>query len=219
MKAIVRIAGAPPKQVRPFRSRWLRRFIRRAREHHLLNNPTVLSRIALLSVGFYAALRRSEIAALNVGDIKFGVALTGVVKVDFVRVIIRKSKTDPGGYGQSVVLPATGRDCCPVFWLRRHLARRPAIPSAPLFISDCGRRILPATVAFIVKDTVLAFAPRHAPSAYSGHSLRRGGLTALSMAGAHEVLVQRVARHKDPRSTAKYIEPPFSALLAAYLNA
>jgi integrase len=182
-------------------------------------HPTVISRITMLSVGFYAALRCSEIAALNVGDIKFGKALVGSHYINYACVLIRKSKTDPGGFGQSVTLPATDRDCCPVFWLRRLLKRRPTNPDAPLFISDAGRRILPQTVAFIVKDTITAFAPRHAPSAYSGHSLRRGGLTALALAGAHESIVRRVARHKDPRSTAKYLEPPFSALFEAYMDA
>lgn len=219
MKGITRIAGAPPVQKRPFRSRWLRRFIRRARERNLLRTPTVVSRIAMLSVGFYAALRRSEIAALNVGDIKFGKALVGSRYVNYARVLIRKSKTDPGSIGQSVVLPATDRDCCPVFWLRRLLRRRPPNPEAPLFISDSGHRIVPQTVAFVVKDTITAFAPRHAPSAYAGHSLRRGCLSALAKAGAPAFLISRVARHKDPRSTAKYLEPPFSALLEAYVNA
>lgn len=108
MKGITRIAGAPSVQKLPFRSRWLRRFIRRAREHNLLNVPTVLSRITLLSVGFYAALRRSAIAALNVGDIKFGKALVGSRYVNYARVLIRKSKTDPGNSGQSVLPPLTG---------------------------------------------------------------------------------------------------------------
>jgi site-specific recombinase XerD len=89
---------------------------------------------------------------------------------------------------------------------------------APLFVSCDGRRIQPQFVADTVKDTVICVAPSHSASAYSGHSLRHGGLTALSLAGAPDMLVQKIARHKDPRSTEKYIRPSLSSLREAYMH-
>jgi integrase len=58
---------------------------------------------ALLSLGFAAALRRSELVALKVGDL--------VEVADGFRLTVRKSKTDQEGEGAEVAIP---RGC----WLR-----------------------------------------------------------------------------------------------------
>jgi integrase len=69
---------------------------------------------ALLLVCWAAALRRSELVALEVGDLDFepeGVVLT-----------IRRSKTDPEGAGVTVAVPLGGEEAtCPVGALRRWL--------------------------------------------------------------------------------------------------
>ena len=69
---------------------------------------------ALLLIGWTAALRRSELVALEVGDLAFepeGVVLT-----------IRRSKTDREGAGASVAVPLGGEEAtCPVGALRRWL--------------------------------------------------------------------------------------------------
>lgn len=177
-------------------------------------------RISLLCVGFYAALRRSELAALNIGDISFHHAFVRGHSVEYANLCIRRSKTDQTFAGQNIVLPPTGRSCCPVLWLRRQLQlRRLSSAESPLFTTDSGQRLPPAHVAFIVKDVVATVAPSHVSALYAGHSLRRGGLTALSTAGAPDAIVQRHARHKDYRSTAKYLAPPLSALVDAFRRA
>ena len=79
-----------------------------------------------------------------------------------------------------------------------------------------GVRLFPEHVAYIVKDTISLVAPLHCAADYAGHSLRRGGITALSAAGAPEY---RLARHKDPRSTAKYVAPSLSVLVPLYQRA
>jgi integrase len=213
-RGIARITASRPVQKHPFRSRWLRRLVRRTR--HCNDDPTVITHITLLCVGFYACLRRSEITALNVGDIKISSSRVRGNVVVFAVIKIRRSKTDQTGKGCHQYLPATGRDCCPVFWLQRLLAIRPAAKQTHLFASDDGSRFSAASVAYVVKNTVMAVAPRHAHANYSGHSLRRGGLTALSLAGAPNILVQKIARHKDPRSTEKYIRPSLASLHDVY---
>lgn len=70
---------------------------------------------AALLLGFAAALRRSELVAIDVADLHFtrrGVAVT-----------IRRSKTDPQGEGAVIGVPCgTGNGSCPVRALRRWLA-------------------------------------------------------------------------------------------------
>lgn len=220
MKGIARTNAAPPKRKHPFRSRWLRRYVRLARDRNTYRSPNFIARFSLLTVGFYAALRRSELAALNRNDIAFHRASSGGTIHVYVTITIRKSKTDQEGVGQTVTLLSTGRDCCPLRWLRRLLSLRPnAPPTDPLFTNSTNLRITPARIAEIVKDSVAVLAPRHSVDNFSGHSLRRGGLTALSMAGAPLHVVQQHARHKDPRSTAVYIAPPLSILARAFSKA
>jgi len=218
MRGVARLTAKPPSRKRPFRSRWLRRLARRAADAGSSDNPELVARMCLLSVGFYGALRRSEIAALNVSDVRFSHARAGGHDYDFALVTIRHSKTDQISAGQVVTLLPTRRACCPLFWLRRRLALLPASGSAPLFLID-GVRVTPANVAWVVKDVIRVVAPSHSTADYAGHSLRRGGLTALASAGAPPAVVQQQARHRDPRSTAGYIQPSLTFLASAFRHA
>jgi integrase len=92
--------GHPPKQVAPFIIDDLAR----------VAGPMGRSRRdlrdrAVLLVGFFGALRRSEIIVLDFEDIEFidpGLVIT-----------IRKSKTDQTGHGQAVRLPRRSDILCP----------------------------------------------------------------------------------------------------------
>ncbi len=68
---------------------------------------------ALLLIGFGAALRRSEIVALNVEDVD-------IIKVG-LNITVKKSKTDQEGIGQVVSIPreVTREDVCPVVALKK----------------------------------------------------------------------------------------------------
>jgi site-specific recombinase XerC len=69
---------------------------------------------ALLLVGRAAALRRSELVALDVGDLGF--------EPEGVVLMIRRSTTDWGGAGASVAVPFGGEEAtCPVGALHRWL--------------------------------------------------------------------------------------------------
>ncbi len=82
---------------------------------------------AVFLIGFHAALRRSEIAALNVEDLRFereGVVLT-----------LRKSKTDQEGAGYEIGLPTHPIEAiCPVRALKTWLEAS-TIAEGPLFRS------------------------------------------------------------------------------------
>jgi len=60
---------------------------------------------AILTLGFSAALRRSELVALDVQDL--------VPDRDGLRLLIRRSKTDQEGAGQEIAVPH-GRHLRPV---------------------------------------------------------------------------------------------------------
>jgi site-specific recombinase XerD len=69
---------------------------------------------ALILVGFFGALRRSELVGLNIEDVTF--APEGAI------LTIRKSKTDQEGRGRAVAIPyAKKAELCPVRALQAYL--------------------------------------------------------------------------------------------------
>jgi integrase len=147
---------------------------------------------ALLLVGFAAALRRSELVALDVTDLRFvpeGVVLT-----------LRRSKTDAEGRGTEIAIPCgTSERTCPVLTLRAWLEAA-GIESGAVFRSvnrhgGLGVRLSDRDVALAVKQAVEAAG--YKPEAYSGHSLRSGFITSAARAGVPEAHIQNQSRHKS----------------------
>src|SRR4051812_19303579 len=71
-----------------------------------LAGPRALRDRALLLVGFAGALRRSELVALDVADLRF--VAEGVV------LALRRRKTDQEGHGTEIAIPygQSERTCC-----------------------------------------------------------------------------------------------------------
>jgi integrase len=123
---------------------------------------------ALLAVGWAAALRRSELVALDVEDLEE--TSNGIL------LHIRRSKTDQAGEGQTVGVPGDGSRIKPVPALRAWLAAA-GITSGPVFKrvrrgGVLGERLKAAAVAEIVKDR--AHRAGFDVARLSGHSLRAG---------------------------------------------
>ena len=78
---------------------------------------------AMLLIGFGAALRRTEIVALTIGDIE-------VVENRGLSVLVRRSKTDQHGRGRTIAIWANHRDpeFCPVSAFEAWMAFRSAAP-------------------------------------------------------------------------------------------
>ena len=134
---------------------------------------------ALLLLGFAAALRRSELVALDVPDLEFDAA-RGLL------VTVRRSKADQEQEGAQVAVPyALKPERCAVRALRRYLDAA-AIHRGPVFrqvrrgdhLTD--RRLSDQSVALIVKRR--AQAAGVPPALLSGHSLRAGYATAAAAA-------------------------------------
>jgi integrase len=154
---------------------------------------------ALLALGFAAALRRSELVALQVGDL--------IEVPDGLRVLIRKSKTDQEGAGQEVAIPR-GHHIRPVETLQAWLTAA-GITAGPVFrqVTQTGRV---SEVALGDDGYVKAIKKRAAaagldPAGFSGHSLRAGFLTSASEQGASPFKLQEVSRHKSVDVLASYV--------------
>jgi integrase len=154
---------------------------------------------AVLLLGFAGALRRSELAALEVGDIEF---LT-----EGMRVTIRRSKTDQEGAGQTVAI-MRGACACPVEAVRQWFERA-KITAGPVFrpVTKGGRlmefALTPHSVGMIVKT----YAGRAGFDAreFGAHSLRAGFLTSAAMRGASIFKMMDVSRHKSVDTLRSYV--------------
>ena len=157
-----------------------------------LEGPRALRDRALLLVGFAGALRRSELVALDVADLRCvpeGMVLT-----------LRRRKTDQDGRGTEIAIPyGQSERTCPVLALRAWLAAR--IASGPIFVSinrygTIGtKRLSPIDVARVVKAAVEAAGAD--PKDFAGHSLRSGFITSAARAGVAERHIQNQSGHRS----------------------
>lgn len=157
---------------------------------------------AILLLGFLTGLRRSEIAALDLGDITF--------EPEGVVLHLRRSKTDQIGRGRDVLAPYQAREeACPVRALRAWLVLR-GEQEGPLFIRlDRAARGFERLSGRGIARMVQRLAARASldPSLFSGHSLRRGFCTEASRLGASETEISRSTGHSPGSRVLKgYIE-------------
>jgi site-specific recombinase XerC len=165
---------------------------------------------ALLLMGFAGALRRSELAAIELdGDPE----TAGAVRLEFVsegiEVHLGRSKGDQEGRGAVVAIPITGTPLCPVAaleaWLQASRIRRGAVFRG---IDRWGRLrcagLTPGAIATIVKRACRAVGLN--PRVFSAHSLRSGMATTAHRLGHDAVRIQRTLRHKRAETTMGYIQ-------------
>lgn len=173
----------------------------RARLDTLGAGPAGLRDRALLLIGFAGAFRRSELVALDIGDLQF--TLAGVV------ITVRRSKTDQEGRGTSKGIPmglfvAT----CPVRALRAWIEAAELVSGALFRPIDRhgnikAQRLTAHAVARIVKRA--AGAARLEVEHFSGHSLRVGLATAAAAVGAGDRSIQKQTGHKSRAMLDHYI--------------
>lgn len=153
---------------------------------------------ALISLGFAAALRRSELVALDVEHLER--TPEGLI------VHIVRSKTDQEGAGHQVAV-LSGTKIRPVKALDAWLTAA-GIKSGPVFrqIRKGGHlaadRLKDAAVATIIKDR--AEAAGLDPRFFAGHSLRSGFVTSALAAGADTLKVMGITRHQSVNTLKEY---------------
>ena len=173
------------------------------------NLPNTLTGIrdkALLLVGFVSAMRRSEIAALKMSNLKF--------VEEGIELHLNWSKTG----GRDIPIPyGSNPMTCPVRSLKAWL-KEANITEGAIFrsVNKHGQirdePLTGAAIALIVKrnsyvqDKIVRAVERgeHAPS-YAGHSLRAGFCTTAAIQGVPEHLIMAQAGHKKSDTTKKYI--------------
>ncbi len=159
---------------------------------------------AVIAVGFAGALRRSEICALGVDDVKF-VGEAGEEHGMFL--VIRSSKTDQLGRGQRIAIP-DGSSIRPVKRLRLWLTlsgidRGPAFQTMRRGGRLQGRALSPSDIPRLVKQSVRAIGLD--PAKYSSHSLRAGFVTSAAVHRARLDKIMEVTRHRNANMLLRYI--------------
>jgi site-specific recombinase XerD len=146
---------------------------------------------ALLLLGFGGAFRRSELVALDVGDLE--------ETEDGLRVTIRRSKTDQDAVGTTIAI-IRGGACCPVKAIKAWL-KAAGISEGPVFrpVRKGGRVRDQRLTAKSVCDLVKSYADRVGLDAtlFGAHSLRAGFLTSAARRGASVFKMRDVSWHKS----------------------
>ncbi|EZP68587.1 Phage integrase [Novosphingobium resinovorum] len=154
---------------------------------------------AILALGLAAALRRSELVALQLADIQL---------VDQgLTVRVGHSKTDQEGEGATIAVPA-GKVLHPVAHLNAWLTVRGGAPG-PLFtrVGTRGEFTLEAMSDRSVARLVKSYAKMQGldPETIAGHSLRAGFLTEAARTRASLAKMQEVSRHKSLKVLMGYV--------------
>jgi integrase len=158
--------------------------------------------IALLQIGFFGALRRSELVAIRFSDLNF--------VSEGVEILIPRSKTDQTGEGQVCAIPWGDLVLCPPTALKiwcekanitqgyvfRGITRSGQLSEQPLEANYFSRLLKNAA-----QDSKL---PN--PERYSGHSLRRGFAVAASQQGVSLSAIMQQGRWKDAGTAIGYME-------------
>jgi site-specific recombinase XerD len=154
---------------------------------------------AVMALGLAAALRRSELVALQLADLE-------LVR-EGLKLTIRHSKTDQEGEGQVVAVPS-GKVLKPAQRLNDWLRVRGG-EAGPLFYRTDAQGILirepmsDRSVARLIKR----YAERVGldPASVGAHSLRSGFLTEAARAGASLPKMQEVSRQKKVEVLLGYV--------------
>ena len=201
LKGLARLRGTAQRQVQALR------------EHHILcmleqcgNSLIGLRNAAIISLGFSAALRRSEICALTIADIE----IISPGRGDDSRrmfVHIRKSKTDQAGKGQRIGVP-DGQSIKPIRrledWLQSSGINRGFVFQSMARGGNLrGRPLHPVDIPRLLKHYAETIGLD--PAEISGHSLRAGFVTSAAVHHARLDKIMEITRHSNPETVMRYI--------------
>lgn len=193
MRGIRRRIGVAPNRKSPVTARVIAAMLA-----HIPDSLAGRRDRAILLLGFAAALRRSEVAALNAEDLELA--------PEGIRLSVRRSKTDQESAGYVIAIPQ-GTKLRPMQAIKDWLAAS-GITEGPLFrpIGKGGRlaatSLSDKSVAEIVKR--YAGAAGLDPAMFSGHSLRAGFVTSALESGSDVLSVMDVTRHRNVNSLKVY---------------
>lgn len=166
-----------------------------------LEAPRAERDAAILLLGFAGGFRRSELAELELRDVRF--------QREGVAVVLRSSKTDQEGEGRVVAIARGERaETCPVRALEGWIGERGPEGGALFRRVDRFGRVL---VEGLSGQGIAGVVKRAAAGAgldaerYAGHSLRAGLVTAAHEAGKADSVIMRTTGHRSVITLARYI--------------
>ncbi|MCY4000315.1 MAG: site-specific integrase [Bacteroidetes bacterium] len=154
----------------------------------------------IISLGFAAALRRSELCSLKMEDVNF-------ISSDRIILTIRQSKTDQQGNGQMIAV-LEGKSIRPVTRLHTWIEKTNLLHGY-LFQTFrkgghlSGKPLNHSEIPRIVKKYAEKIGL--SPVDYSGHSLRAGFVTSAAVHHARLDKIMEVTRHRNPATVLQYI--------------
>lgn len=194
LRGVRRSKGKPQRQVAPLLKQDLLALL------PLMRGTKGIRDRALLLLGFAAALRRSELVALDVADLQF--VSEGLI------VHQRRGKTDQEGAGRKIAVPNGRTSACPVKAVRQWLEHANIVSGAVFRSISKGQviaagRLTGPSVALILKG----YAEKAGlPAAnISGHSLRSGLVTSAAQIGVSTYKIQQQTGHRSAEMLARYI--------------
>jgi integrase len=155
---------------------------------------------ALLLVGFAGGFRRSELVAIDCGDIER--VRQGLV------ITLRRSKTDQDGVGRKIGIPLGRSKWCPVAALEDWLDAARIEDGSIFRRVDRHQRVFAEhlsgeAVCLVVRERVAAAG--YDAQGYSGHSLRAGLATSAVLAGVSTLKIRGQTGHASDAMLSRYV--------------
>lgn len=190
LRGIAAREGKPPKKAQPLLLYQARDLILK-----LDGSMSGVRDKALILLGWALFLRRSEIVALNYEQIVF--------MPDHILTHLGRSITDQENVGLTLTVPRLDGPACPVAALELWI-RVSEITEGPIFrrvfkggsIGSSHQRLTPSSVNLILKRRAREAGVSNG-QLFSGHSLRRGGITESYACKVPEEAIQQLSRHKS----------------------
>ena len=199
MTGILRTYGKPKEKARALQPDELQKI-----HLSLLDEDTLTSARddALLQIGFFGALRRNELVAIQYEHIQW--------EKEGITIVLPHSKTDQLHEGQLCSIPYGNETLCAIKALEKWLCLA-KITKGPVFrriiaVNQlCATGLTPLSVNHILKKRakLACITDTHQ---LSSHSLRRGLATSAAKAGARLETIMRAGRWKQTNTVMEYIE-------------
>lgn len=158
---------------------------------------------AAFVIAFFAALRISEFVAPNKKS-SSSLSLCDVLLFDnFVKIFIKKSKTDQAGLGAWIQLNSFNSPICPVKVTASYLALRP-VCLGNFFIHQDLSPLTKFQFNFILQSSLSFLHLDHLK--FSSHSFRIGAATEAARLGLDSLLIKKLGRWESDRFRL-YIRP------------
>ncbi|MBY6185499.1 tyrosine-type recombinase/integrase [Marinobacter hydrocarbonoclasticus] len=156
----------------------------------------------LIAVGFAGALRVSDLASLQIEDVRL---YPNGANLGFET---RKRRSE---FSQVPIVAGTDPGRCPVALLQRYLTKLGSA-NGPLFRRANRNRqplekgLHPSSVARIIMKRATEIGLTASHGGVSGHSLRRGFIDSALLKGAPISEVMKISGHRDPKTLMLYLD-------------